>query len=152
VTESPRVVTDLHQLIDEVSLSGFITYELAGRRRDGGFGDTGEPVEATVPTMQVLVQETPEQIAVRLRGHLNTERLVDLVADMSAIYNKTSPFTAEEDVLHEFVRHVAVMSLYPYVRQQIHDLGSRLGQPLTLELLKAADLQLDVARPEPAST
>lgn len=131
-----------------VSLSGFVTYELTARRRDGlipmdaeapGPFDAGqEPTQDLRDqwAMQVMVQDEADLFAVRTRGTTSSDDVYEVVVDMAAIYRKNEPFVlSNQHATDEFVRGIALMQLFPYLRQQVHDLTTRLGAPITLGLL-----------------
>lgn len=146
-------ISGIADLVEVATLAAVVTYEVGGRRRDGGFEDV-EPLPmdgaANEPEFQVLVQQVGGRFAVRLRGTMTADDVVDLVADVAAIYDADVDEVAPA-IMSEFVQDVAVMMLFPYVRQHFQDVSSRLGHPVTLQVLKMGDLRVDVISPDVSS-
>ncbi len=132
-------------LLANVELDRVEVFELRARRRDGGFDDL--PVAEDVDDEQILagqvglglhlmLQTTDTEMAVRVIGsfeHLASAYTVDL----AAIYAMREPSKIDELAVKPFIEQVAMMALFPYIRQHLHDLSQRLGHPVTLPLLRA---------------
>ena len=154
-----RVVDDARALVDLLTLDGFRTLELAGRRRDA------EPVPSSdeefkassdhtpkppaeldgAPgkwTMQSFIRDDADSLAVRLRTTLESTALTEVVVDVAVKYAKTDEFQIEHEALEYFLRDVAVMQLFPYVRQSLSDLTGRLGSTVTLPMINRASIEL----------
>jgi hypothetical protein len=131
--------------IARLELENIIPVELRARRRDGGFDDLpGPDLDATeeeiaalrqVPQMQVFFQDHDELLFVRVRAEGMTDK-VEYVADVAVTYRKREPFTMSDLANSDFIDLLAMPNLYPYVRQCVSDLTSRVGDPLTLGIAR----------------
>jgi hypothetical protein len=138
-------VYDYRDTIARIELENIIPIELRARRRDGGFDDlpapdpdmSAEAIEASrqVPQMQVFFQEQPELVLVRVRAEGMTEK-VEYVADVAVTYRKSEPFRLDESANSDIIDLLALPNLYPYVRQHVLDITSRVGDPLTFGIAR----------------
>lgn len=69
----------------------------------------------------------------------------------ASFYDADGPIDYTDDDMREFGARVATMALYPYLRQAVSDLASRLGVSITLPLLRPGMLALDSDTAEPAA-
>lgn len=131
--------------IARLELENIIPIELRARRRDGGFDDLpGPDPEASeeeidagrlVPQMQVFFQEQEQLLLVRVRAEGMTEK-VEYVADVAVTYRKTVPFALAQPANSDVIDLLALPNLYPYVRQHVFDITSRVGDPLTFGIAR----------------
>lgn len=131
---------ELNAIVDRLELVNVRAFELTGRRKDGGFEDLQLPgddwVEPDkVPEIQFYVQQDDKHLSIR--GVVEVEnRIVSCRADVAVTYAKSQPIEVTEDHMAEFISRVALANVYPFMRQHVYDLSSRLGSPLTLGLMK----------------
>ena len=150
-----RVVDDLQEIIDLLALEGFTTLELSGRRRDAEAPPASDEefraprAEQTKPAddepsgdwaLHSFIRNETGTLSVRLRATTDSADLVDVVVDLAVTYTKAEPFEPSDEVLELFLRDVAVMQLFPYVRQAMSDLTGRLGAPLTMPMITRANV------------
>jgi hypothetical protein len=132
VYESPEAIAALE-------LENIVPIELRARRRDGGFDDLPAPdpdlddrqaAEARqVPQMQVFLQEQAELVLVRVRAEGITDKS-EYVADVAVTYRKSEPFQMSDHANSDLIDLLALPNIYPYLRQHVFDLTSRIGDPL----------------------
>lgn len=162
-----RYVDDFRELIAELELVQIITYELRARRRDGGFedlevtpdlhnvADAGVDSKAIVAQsakfvssepweVQVMTRQDELQLAVRAVAVANSPEL-EVVVDLAAVYQKREPFEVDEATFEQFVQEVALMGVFPFLREAVHSQSVRLGAPLTLGLLRAGSIAKSAA-------
>ena len=134
-----REVDDLTEAVSLLELNDVIFYELHGQRRDGfdeelGLGEdnSGEP-----QNWRMSIFTSDDENALAIRGQLSTEtpELV-IKVDASVIFGKREPFALTPEVVRAFIDNVALMTMFPYHREAVHDLTMRLGHPVTLSLLR----------------
>ena len=158
-TDDLPVIDAFLDLVSEVDLAKIVHYELRGRRRDGGFDDLDDNPElenevdgdieskaivaeapgfvSTEPwQVDVLTRQTADQLAVRVVSVTNSPQL-EIVVDLAAIYRKRHPFIVSEGAFTEFVEKVALMGLFPFLREAVQTQSTRLGAQITLGLLRA---------------
>lgn len=85
----------------------------------------------------------------------------DIVADAAIIYDAGQPIAMTREAVGDFGNRAALMALYPYLRQAVSDLSSRLPLRVSpLPLLPAGDVAFSVEdlpeniaiEPEPTDT
>jgi hypothetical protein len=131
-------VDSVDELVERIHLADVITYELRGRRRDGEFDDLS-PVD-DIPDGQVRWNskfgyfQNHQTVALRAKNYVDSDK-VELVVDIAAVFVKDGAFAIDDQVLGEFLGLTGVMALYPYLRHSVQDLSTRLGAPVTLDLM-----------------
>ncbi|MHA7620546.1 hypothetical protein ACX12M_18700 [Cellulosimicrobium cellulans] len=119
-------------------------YECAGKREE-----SAEPDQA----LQIVMRESETHLEVRARMFVRTTEAV-LIADYSVIYEASKPIVVDPPVKAEFVERVGVMAVYPFLREGVFAMATRLqvGAPV-VGLLKAGEFSLDMddSKREPAS-
>lgn len=145
--QAPEVplLADLGAALDLLELRGFRTFGVSGRRRDGGYDDVPPPeegaeladeVEPKSREMQINFQEDAGRISVRVRIELDAPMCV-VEVDMTVLYSKSEPFMMTPEVKAEFVQGVALMNLWPFIRQHVFDVSQRLDATTTIGLLRS---------------
>ncbi|GEM_PF-1088817 len=133
----PQVATpaDASELLRCVELTGIRSYALAGRR-----ADADEASAEVAP--EVAIRLSPTQMEVRMRVEVSTSAAV-LEADMAAVYDLTTPANLWAHVVYEFVERVAVMAIYPFVRESVFATASRMGvAPPVLGMMRAGEFSI----------
>jgi hypothetical protein len=150
VTQDSQQSTNPEQALLDVlpllELSGVQFMELSGRRRDyEPEGDTPESMEdleeKDVTAMGVQVHQDDESVIVRVQGGVHTDS-VRVNVTTAARFTKSEPVVLDAPTIGIFVEKVAIMAIYPFIRQAVHDMSSRLGAPATLHLLRAGQVSL----------
>lgn len=146
--ERPQPIESLTEAFEELEFVNIMTYELRGRRRNGGFEDLPAADEregdgtAELSPVQVMIRDDDSTFAVRLQLEESVPRGVVRV-DLAGIFSKATPGRAlAPSVQHEFVQRVAVPAIYPHLRQAVFDLAGRLGFRLMLGLLRVDSMDL----------
>lgn len=162
--EEVRVIDDAATVLELIDLRGFRTFELSGRRRDGSFVDVDPPAEdAETVThiepidreMQLFVSEDLGRASVRIRTEVEAPMCV-VVVDMAVLYTKSDPFMMGEGAKEAFVQRLAIMNLWPFVRQHVADVSQRLDAGTTLGIIRPGGQlvlekqALDADAPDPA--
>lgn len=100
-------------------------------------------VEYEAQDPKIMLRSSDTEIEVRMRMQLESAA-ARLVADIGISYSLTKPIAPSESALKEFVERVAVMALFPYVRESLHTSAARLGvDPPVLGIIRAGELTLD---------
>lgn len=76
------------------------------------------------------------QLAIRVTANLTSPATTVKVVQGATFVSETA-FTVSEDVANEFVWGVAMPALYPFLRQSVRDLSTRVGEDFILPLLPA---------------
>ncbi len=113
---------DARELLEFARLAGIQTYELRGERGDH------EDTHGEVPAPEVAIRVDETQLETRMRFELTTVDAL-LVAAMSAVYTFSEPIDLTAKVVEEFIERVAVMAVYPFIRESIVTTAQRLGVP-----------------------
>jgi hypothetical protein len=151
VTE-PRTITDLQEAVSLLEFVDIIVYESRGQRRDGGFDDLLEDSTNGQGNgelrMDLLVQDGPEGLAIRAQC-VTSSRDVVVSYDAAALYRKAEPMVLDAATASAFIGSSALMTLYPFLREGVHEVSARLGFPIKLGLLKRGEtgVQLNDVQP-----
>lgn len=125
----PKVVEDAVQLLPLVELTDITTFALVGVRK-GNEGDLEEgPDGATPPVepqLEVRVRQSDGEIEARVRMTVRT-LTEELVADIGATYSVEAGHEVTDRALEDFLERVAVMAIFPFLREAIHTTATRLG-------------------------
>lgn len=148
MTESfePSHKQGLGEVLPYLELEGFQTYELRARRRDevhedelpDGLDTDGEGLAF----LRMHANQNDDQLMLRVAATSASDLLV-INVDMAVRFVKAQAIHLDQDVLGVFIEKVAIMALFPYLRQAVHDLSSRLGAPMTLHLLRAGGVSVE---------
>jgi hypothetical protein len=132
----PRIIDDIVDLVRLSDLVDVTLLRVAGERHEGS--DVPEPSES----MQVLQHADQEHIEVRCQMEVVTAE-GRYVADVGSTYDFSEPLQVDRAVLEEFTGRVAVMAVYPFVREAIHQTAARLRLPAPLlGLLRQGQVEL----------
>ncbi|WP_460749157.1 hypothetical protein [Myceligenerans cantabricum] len=146
-------VVKVEDLAASLNLVKFHTYELIAtardeyesEKRDSGDADSSDeqidPSEGQVG-VQTGIRRRPRALDYRVEFLLN-HASGRILADMGAFYDCDPSLDLDEvppEVVIEFGDRVALMALYPYLRQAMSDLGQRVGVTVALPMLRRGDL------------
>lgn len=98
-------------------------------------------------TLQVKISVRSGVLEAHLKADVRTK-----TADYSGVaatqFHFSSDIELSQEVAREFTERVAVMALYPYVRELVSDMSVKLRQaPVTLPLMRSGQTQME-AHPE----
>jgi len=135
-------VAEVKEIIAGSQLRAIDFYEVSARRYDA---DATEevPDEGTL-SVEVQYRADDDGFGVRLRGTLNLPH-GQAEALVAGEYDMPRDLQPRGRALQLFVNEVAVMTLYPYLREAVASITSKVfGQPFHLPLTERGDLGLDV--------
>lgn len=146
-----REITAYVDVIDLVELDKITVFELSGHRRDGMF-DGIDPVDPDAPddpinispSIRVMFREQDEWIAVRARMEHEAKHYLASV-DLAVSYRKSEPFRLSDGIKAEFIQNLALINLFPYLRQHFADITSRIGYHRQLGLIRTHQSRLTPA-------
>ena len=131
-----RPVDDVGELVDLADLVDVAVLRVAGERHEGD--DLPDPCQ----TMQIMQHADAEHLEVRCVMEVITDE-GKFVADVASRYDYSEALEVEESVVEDFVAKVAVMAIYPFVRETIHQTAARLRLPAPLlGLLRQGQIEL----------
>jgi len=149
----PRIITDLSEAASLLEFENVVVYEARGQRRDGGFEDLIEDTTNAEGKgqlrMDLLVQDGNEGLAIRAQCVTGSADAV-VTYDAAVVYRKAEPMSMDTATTTAFITSVGLMTLYPFLREGVHQVSTRLGvTPIRLGLLRAgqADVQLQTSEP-----
>lgn len=144
-----RDAIDAADLVAHAELTEIRVYEIGGRRLLGG-AEASEPAE----DFQVQATGDSRHFETRARLILVTNE-AELLADVSAVHSFDEDLVISREVAAEFTRRVGIMSVYPFVREQIFTSATRLGVAApVLGMLRAGQFNIEMsgeADPDPQS-
>ncbi|CAN5239669.1 hypothetical protein BH11ACT3_BH11ACT3_05810 [soil metagenome] len=129
----------------------FSMVDLYFLRQDGHRADhTDEPELVSQPRIdnEIFTRRNERALSVRIRSKVrahDAEYAVDIIVDFAS----DADVHADQELVTEFVKRVAMMAAWPYIRGAVSDIGGRLrAEPLTLGILKPSDIE--IGEPIPA--
>jgi hypothetical protein len=146
-SEVPSREDLLREVVPHLELTGIHFLELSARRLDylpdsDDLPSMLDELEEDDPVqMGVAARQTDEQLLVRVQGGINTDS-VHVRITAAATFAKLQPVDLDGPTTSVFIERVAIMSMYPFIRQAVHDMSTRLGAPATLHLLRAGQLSM----------
>jgi hypothetical protein len=127
---------DAADLLSISELTGIRVYEIRGKRHEDA---DASPKEATP---EIAIRTAGDALETRMRVSLSTNE-ADLFCDIGVQYTFRVPVEASKGVIGEFVERVAVMAVFPYVRESFFTTASRLGVGApVLGLLRAGSFEI----------
>ncbi|BAX98913.1 SecB-like chaperone SmegB [Mycobacteroides stephanolepidis] len=116
---APHVVTDARDLLGITELSDITYTRLSAQVSD----------EDDAPfAVQVLVRQGENSIEILCKATLSGEG-ASYAVDAIGRFTVNEPCEVSGDVLTEFIGKAGVVAIYPYLRNGMVDLASRLGLP-----------------------
>lgn len=140
--ETPTI-TDAKRLLDLTELDSIRFNEVSATRR--------EESRDTEVDIEIRLRRDEREIEVRCAARVIGED-ADYRADASAFFSLDGPVDITDAALAEFVERVGVMTVYPYLRESIHQSAAKLGMPQpTMKLLRPGDIKVSVEHDAAAS-
>lgn len=132
---SSRQISDARELVGIAELTDVNFYKLYAEAEQG--------LTATLPVMEIELNESHDFLMVRMNLSMSTEH-ANYAVDAVVTYEYQEPVTFDENVRSEFIEKAAIMALYPFLREAIVDLASKLRHPLPiLGLLRPGDIHIN---------
>jgi len=147
VTEKVSPVTSAEDLSKTIELIDVWPYEVSAKRK-------GEPTEPpsletlndTDAELVVQFSRDDDRLIIRLRLPVDTSD-AEFLADIGVVYELPTDIQVEPAVIAEFVSKVAVFAAYPFVREAIFGMATRLRvTPPVLGIIRAHPRPGDFAR------
>lgn len=148
-SEAPIDVGSAVELIDLLEFESVIFLQLAATRISDTEA-TSTQDGSVEPELQVMVKNEDDILSVRCVATVSSPD-ARYVADAVATFRAAHPLNVDPSVHREFVERAGLISLYPFVRQAIFDLSTRLGSgEVLLGLFRPGRIRLDDHVDEPA--
>lgn len=130
-------ITDAKELLNVAELDAIRFYEVSAQRRE----ETRDPEVG----IDIRLRHAEQEIEVRCAARVTGDE-ADFRADASALFSLDHPVQVTEAAMAEFVARVGVMTVYPYLREAVHQSASKLGvaQPV-MKLLRPGDVKVTVS-------
>jgi hypothetical protein len=113
-------------------------------------GSAGEDGDAQAWTFFIHVDDTK----VNLRGRLAVDAPdARYIIDAAVFYVAKEEVSIDRDALQEFLNRAAMIALYPFVREALHEAGRKIGaNPPLLGIYDPQKIQIQLSEPvaEPA--
>lgn len=140
-----KAVEDVQALLDIVDLESIDVYEVRARAMTRGPEfDEGFLIKAAIDFR-------PNQMRTRFMMTFNATE-AEYYVDLASVYVLEVEVEVPQAIAVEFTERVGIMSAYPFLREQIFGLATRLGQPVpVLGLLRAGTFGLSVDPPADTS-
>ena len=136
-------VADLIALLSVVELVAVRFLEVSAKRI---LDEVREGFETTFE-MQFLHRQSTDRLDLRFRMTAKSAE-ADYVVDLETSYSLASDVEIPPSVLAEFVERTGVMAAFPYVREALANLATRLGVEIpVLGLLRAGQFQVEISAP-----
>lgn len=120
------------EMVQDLSLAGIQFYELSVVYKD----QVDEEREASINVeVNLSIRRRPDGLDFRARFEIPYPD-GDVVCDAAVMYDAEGPRSFGEDAIFDFADNVAIMTLFPYVRQSVSDLGNRVGTPIVMPMLE----------------
>lgn len=137
----PRQLTSVGELLELSDIRGIEFHEISAKRSPDFSGPAGDGTDYAVK-FDLSDMTTPTELHVRCRATLSLETST-FVIDVSAAYEYSEPCEYSPEIRQEFVERVGMMSVYPFIRQNIHALSVQIGEtPVLLPILRANSIKL----------
>lgn len=136
----------VEDLLGVVDLQGVEVYEIRGRgveRTEGETAEDGYTIKAAVMASDSDVK-TRFMLTFKASGG-------EYFVDLAMRYGYTSVFEGgvPQEIAVEFTERVGVMAAFPFLREQIHGIATRLGHPVpVLGLIRQGQFNLSIDDPD----
>lgn len=138
---SSRVIESAQDLLEVVELDGIEVYEISGRGVDHG---SVEGFEETYD-IKVAVNVTSEYLKTRFTMTFNAA-VGEYRVDLAARYRiEEQGLDIPRAATVDFAERVGVMAAFPFLRENIYNIASRLGDPIpVLGLVRQGQFKLEM--------
>lgn len=136
-----KTITTVEEAIQHLQLMGVVFYSLSADQTEEAAASAGQPNGGEVHA-ETRYRASQEGIDYRCRMHVETEGY-RITVDAAISYRANIPVEIDSQTISNFGTTVAMMALYPYLRQQVSDLAMRLGVQLMLPVVKVGDIAVE---------
>lgn len=143
-----ETIGDIVEVVNRYDLVRIQPYEHSGRYTgDPSVNAEPDPIDLT-QAMTTQVRQQAGRIEARFKLDA-TDDAVQIVSDCSAVFASEDNVLIAESVLPQFLSEVALMAVFPYLREGVATSAARLEYPMpTLGLLRRGDLQIQTPSDE----
>ena len=137
-----KIITEVSELVEFAELTDIRVNETSGKRISNSpeVDIELDPFEA----FQVSAEVGDDFLETTARLELDATG-ARLIADVTAVFTLSEKLEVSKEIMQEFVERVGIMTVYPYVREQLFSQARRLGTPApVLGFLRAGQFSLDV--------
>jgi hypothetical protein len=136
----PLKLTDVAEMVGALDFNEVQFYGLSITYRDSAVDDGEDDAEGSVGvSVNTSIRTRNRGIDYRMHFSLPHPN-GDVAVDAAALFDAADDVTFEEEAVLDFGDDVAMMALFPYIRQAVNDLGLRIGIPIVLPIIKRGDL------------
>jgi hypothetical protein len=135
-------ISEVDELVRLAELRDVIFYEVSGKRSGN---EDSEPQPFVLRSMfRHDATQLGTRFQVSVSGHGG-----DYIADAEAIFALSQPAEINPTALKEFIERVGVMVVYPFLREAVADVATRLSlrRPV-LNLLRVGEARFSTDRPD----
>lgn len=138
-------VEDARELLSHVELVGIELYELRAR------ATTRENVAEFEEAYEIKAAVNNEPGTLRTRFTLTfNAKDAEYVVDLAPRYDLADGIEVPQTVAVEFVEKVGIMAAFPFLRENLFGLATRMGRPVpVLGIVRQGDFRLTPDDPEP---
>jgi hypothetical protein len=151
--DDKRIYADATDLLKVVDIDSIRFFELGAKVNapddDDSFevnGSDGSPEAAkNGQEWTVFIQVSPEALNLRARLEIRGSDATAYIVDGAVFYVINEPGEVPKNVVSEFVNRVAILALYPFIREALHELARKVDtkRPL-LGLYHPGELSIDL--------
>lgn len=132
----PRQIASPQEAVDALRLGGVTFHVLSATRGD----ESPENAQGSGQLeFQTAVRVREQGVDYRCKVTIDSP-IANVCVDAAISYESDSDVTIAPEAVEGFGDGVAIMALYPYLRQATADLGQRFGYDLTLPMLPRGEL------------
>lgn len=115
------------EMVDRLDLQSINFYEVGARLSESRRADLGEADDRieTETSWGVRVRHEGNEFGVRIRTETNAP-LGEVVVDVAAEYVSDEPLLLSREATNEYVNNVALMQLFPYIREATMAMSDRV--------------------------
>lgn len=149
VSATPRKVDSAAELVGFAELVDMVFYKVAAERLD-------IPEREAHPSPRQAINVNVWHDDERMEVRCNLEMVhqggkYDI--SVAARYKFSEPTLFDAETRDEFIKRVGVMTIYPYLRETVHQSAAKLRMPFpVLGLLKAGEIELAQEKPADESS
>ncbi|AMB59181.1 hypothetical protein [Microterricola viridarii] len=134
----------LETMVAALNLEDVKFYELSCKLAEATpVAETQEPAEVAI-VWGVRLRHAEREFGVRLKVEVSSPEC-RIVTDIAAEYVSQEVLILARDTVSEFVNGVALMQLFPFIRESVMTASTRvLGQPILLPVFQRGELTLEL--------
>lgn len=147
--QTPRRIETVEELIAYIELTGLRAFEISGKRADPAPGASeesdsgGEESDASEGAVSMEILESHDDGFIQTRFRATVQHADgDYVADFGLNYSFSEPLDLSEEAISGLLSRVAVMSVWPFIREAVATTAARMELKVpVLGLVKQGQFQ-----------